>query len=544
MKNEKGFAITTLVYGLSILGFLVVLILMGTMSTSRANNRELAKAVERELNKNSVTDVAFDGSKATDGDYLEEIYVIPYGQGGWFRVELWGASGTNGRGAYTSGFIRLEEGDTLHFYVGKKRTGKETDLRLISGGYDERSSYESRIMVAAGGGNASGANGGTLEGYTNLNPVVIPKTSRGIKGVGGGDGFFPSTATNHGGTSYISGYGGAASIYQNTVYPNNPTYVHCPVVYNDNADTYSYPNCNPGQADPTIGRKYFFRDGIMLPAVNTGDGKAKIERISPKDTVERHNTNMLDVKEIIDCVDGTSNSTTKISAMINGQEKGITITPTDVGDPESRTGTKCKHINISRTDLDEIATFHALNENPDNHRIIIRKNDNSIAVLKKAVSESNKKSETSSPTGYRISAYQHDSTTSLPAIGTYYIIPISTMNQVLNSGNPVVASLLSGTLTQKWQIEKNADGTTYKIIESSNNKAITESSSKAISTTGYNGTNSSSKWKILPLGNGLYRIQNQSTNHYMAYDASNSQILCNTSTGTETLFKLYKIDLS
>ena len=127
-------------------------------------------------------------------------------------------------------------------------------------------------------------------------------------------------------------------------------------------------------------------------------------------------------------------------------------------------------------------------------------------------------------------------------MGTYYISPVSTINQVLTSGNPVSANLLRGTLTQKWQIEKNSDET-YKIIESSNNKAISESGSRAISTSGYNGSNSS-KWIILPLGNGLYRIQNKSTNHYMAYNVSNGQIQCSTSNGNETLFKFYKIDLS
>ena len=547
MKNEKGFAITTLVYGLSILGFLVVLILMETMSTSRANNRELAKAVERELNKNSVTDVAFDGSKATDGDYLEEIYVIPKGQSGWFQVELWGSSGAVGRGAYTSGFIRFEEGDTLHFYVGNSGSGKETDLRLISGGYDERSSYESRIMVAAGGGNAVGANGGTLEGYNGLTPVEVPKTPRGIKGVGGGDGFFPSVANNHGGTSYISGYGGAISIYKNSIRPNDPTYEHCPVKYDEDADVYYYEkadvNCNPGQIDSTIGRKYYFRDGIMLPAVNDGNGKARIERISPNDTINIYNKNMLDVKEIIDCVDGASNLTSKISAVINGIEIGLGNTPTEVSDPEGRSGTKCKYITIGATPLDEITSFHSYGDNPINHRILVKKSDNSILSLKKAVvSGEINLSETSTPTRYRISAYQQDSTTILPTMGTYYISPVSTINQVLTSGNPVSANLLRGTLTQKWQIEKNSDET-YKIIESSNNKAISESGSRAISTSGYNGSNSS-KWIILPLGNGLYRIQNKSTNHYMAYNVSNGQIQCSTSNGNETLFKFYKLDLS
>ena len=38
--NKKGFAISTVIYGLSIMGVLIVSILMGIMSTTRANNRE------------------------------------------------------------------------------------------------------------------------------------------------------------------------------------------------------------------------------------------------------------------------------------------------------------------------------------------------------------------------------------------------------------------------------------------------------------------------------------------------------------------------
>lgn len=546
MKNEKGFAITTLVYGLSILGFLVVLILMGTMSTSRANNRELAKAVERELNKNSITDVAFDGSKAADDGYLEEMYVIPQGQSGWFRVELWGASGKKGRGAYTSGLIRLEEGETLHFYVGKAKSGRETDIRLISGEYEERTSYESRIMVAAGGGNALNANGGTLEGYKDLTPEEVLKEIRGIKGVNGGDGFFPSDNSSHGGTSYISGYGGAISIYKNAMRNKNPTYEHNPVQYDEDSDTYCYPSeptCILNPPDPNMGRIYYFLDGIMLPAVNDGDGKAKIERISPKDTIDRYNDSMNDVKEVIDCEDGGSNTTTKISVMRNGREIGLGIALNGVNDPQGRSNTKCVRIAFSSSRaVDEITTFHEIGKNPINHRIIVKTSSQTLYLKKAVASGENTLSGTASPTGYRISAYQPDSTANLPKTGTYYIQPFLTQNLVLKSGNPVNAALLKGTLTQRWQIESNGDADTYKIVESSTNKAISESDSKAISTTGYNESNSS-KWKILPLGNGLYRIQNKATNHYMTLNASN-QIICNSSKGTESLFKLYKLDLS
>lgn len=123
---------------------------------------------------------------------------------GVYRIELWGASPTGkNKGAYVCGLICLTEGETLYIYVGEKGgdgnntvfngggqagcTGREipiplnvwqgagaTDVRLISGDWNERKSLQSRLMVAAGagGGNSlgsdmqgSGGQAGGLTGY-------------------------------------------------------------------------------------------------------------------------------------------------------------------------------------------------------------------------------------------------------------------------------------------------------------------------------------------------------------------------------------------
>lgn len=138
-------------------------------------------------------------------------FVAPYS--GKYTIELWGASGggaAGGKGAYTSGVINLKKGNILYIYVGEagNSTGKggyngggnagvlasnndggggATDIRLVSGLWNDATSLNSRIMVAAGGGgaNANGTNtggigktggsGGGLSGYDGTS--VIAKMS-------------------------------------------------------------------------------------------------------------------------------------------------------------------------------------------------------------------------------------------------------------------------------------------------------------------------------------------------------------------------------
>ena len=125
--NNKGFAITTLLYGLMSVGFLVMTLLMGIMSQNRQNTSTLVKKIEEELNRYGETETTF----AYIGTPQE--YIVPYGQAGWYKIELWGAQGGNsvgnnsracsygrgnaygggcgGFGAYTSGVIKLNKGE-------------------------------------------------------------------------------------------------------------------------------------------------------------------------------------------------------------------------------------------------------------------------------------------------------------------------------------------------------------------------------------------------------------------------------------------------
>lgn len=137
----------------------------------------------------------------------EQVFIVPLT--GTYKIELWGASGGTspayldtsnkyGKGAYTSGTIRLKKGMKLYLHVGSKGEngkiiedflritafgypskggkggyngggdgmddaeisaagggGGATDVRLISGNSDDFESLKSRIMVAGAGGGMS-----------------------------------------------------------------------------------------------------------------------------------------------------------------------------------------------------------------------------------------------------------------------------------------------------------------------------------------------------------------------------------------------------
>ena len=157
---------------------------------------------------------------------------------GIYRIELYDASGggnssttIGGKGSYTSGYIDFKTKTTMFFYIGQKGSpngantynggghgvyfaqdqkyggsgGGATDMRYVSGDWDNLQSLKSRIMVAAGGSGAQdhwtfieGAHGGALTGnngkqavrpeYTNSsaldNAVGATQISGGKGGIG------------------------------------------------------------------------------------------------------------------------------------------------------------------------------------------------------------------------------------------------------------------------------------------------------------------------------------------------------------------------
>ena len=101
MKNNKGFAVTTMLYGLSIMGFLIVVLLMSIMSNNRVNTNDLVKQIEDDLNKFSGSEVTFNS---------DNQFTVPIGAAGYYKIELWGKS------SWTAFIIKLEVNTTLYYY--------------------------------------------------------------------------------------------------------------------------------------------------------------------------------------------------------------------------------------------------------------------------------------------------------------------------------------------------------------------------------------------------------------------------------------------
>ena len=123
------------------------------------------------------------------GDY--QTFVVP--KSGIYKLETWGAQGghrgsnNGGKGGYATGEVYLKRGDTLYIYVGgngqthtgyngggfqpqlKIYGGGATDIRFVSGEWNNEASLKSRLIVGGGGGSV-GASAGGYGGLTGGTP--------------------------------------------------------------------------------------------------------------------------------------------------------------------------------------------------------------------------------------------------------------------------------------------------------------------------------------------------------------------------------------
>ena len=327
------------------------------------------------------------------GDSQE--YEVP--KDGYYYLELGGAEGGNddiylSLGAKTSGYIYLEKGEKLYFYVGEQGTdyntncrtsgyefngggiakpakagvcgttgGGATDVRLVGGSWDNISSLISRIMVAAGAGGYVTSNqytqgsGGTLYGLKSLytpsqanignygtqtsGGAAPTKYSAGQSngtagsfGKGGYGGASSATATSGGGGGGGSGYygGSGSSGIANGTFPGNggSSYIS------------GYAGVNSVEESTTITHtngtlhysgKYFI-GGKMLAGQNEGNGYAKITYIGTKP--RKYTTKLNNVRYIKNCISYNSannqNHWDEIQAIYEGENvaKGKNVTGT------------------------------------------------------------------------------------------------------------------------------------------------------------------------------------------------------------------------
>lgn len=163
------------------------------------------------------------GEVAYDFDYTGDYQVFTAPAVGYYKFECWGAQGTGGpntgKGGYTSGIRKLNEGDTFYVYVGSQNAaggwngggkssignagGGATDIRLVSGEWNNEEGLKSRIMVAGAGGghyNEGGAGGGLI-GYTGYAHPIVSYRGYGGTQTEGGYGSKENGGFGYGGTN-------------------------------------------------------------------------------------------------------------------------------------------------------------------------------------------------------------------------------------------------------------------------------------------------------------------------------------------------------
>ena len=204
----------------------------------------------------------------SDYNYTGNVQEFKAPYSGQYELEVWGAggggqhqagaAGVGGLGGYSKGTINLKKGDILYIYVGgegktcvtagctapsgwngggtgyKKKGdaadpvgsgGGATDIRFVSGAWNDNASLLSRIIVAGGGGgggmetNEHGGDGGGLTATRYNNSYGAPGTQN--KGWAFGYGFSASPSTinyvnttwggSGGGGGWYGGYNSAGS---------------------------------------------------------------------------------------------------------------------------------------------------------------------------------------------------------------------------------------------------------------------------------------------------------------------------------------------
>lgn len=318
---------------------------------------------------------------------------------GYYTVELWGARHANGLGGYTKGTIKLNNKEKLYVYTGEYLTvsngtsfnggtgsnngypgGGATDLRLISGNWDNLESLKSRIMVAAGAGagNVQYSHGGGLVGVTSATATAGTQTTPGNPdhssylpasfgvgggGCGGGSGYYGAggascSSGGAGGSSFISGYAGVNAITNDLI-----------ITHTNNTLHYS--------------GKYFI-NATMDSGINNGNGKAKITYVGAE--YPKTNTNLNNVRYVKDCINQNNVTATnhwmEIQIIKNGLnlalgKQVIGTVPEVASHPYSRItdgliavesitwstassgGLQCVTIDLGKLyDVDEIAVWH------------------------------------------------------------------------------------------------------------------------------------------------------------------------------------------
>lgn len=422
--NRKGFAITTVIYGLTVLGLMIIVILMGLLSSARNNVSSESKRIEEDL-------IAFNLASKNYTCNTAQTHTVPKGESGWYRIEAYAAPNGNINGAYTTGIIYLPEG---------------IELNVCDGG-DAKVSYNGTILMKPISTSAAGS--GTLKRYKGVpqNPKI--------------DQFLFKLDPTY---NLIGSKIGTTGIgYEND---------------SEKSEIYGYP-AGTAQAPlhATANGKnvnLYFVDGLMVPGVNEGSARVYITKladdniddypgdITHENKIPGRNAKYNNVKKVV--VEIKSNKVTLKTLSISYQG---TVAVNDTCN-----NTSCTMVFGSEVNIDDISVLftegsynHEIGGELDSYlKIETVKNDGTINTLylsSGAVATNGEKPTVITPTGIKMSAYQPDWVDGdLPSHGNYYIFPVTTESRVWSAradaegdSNPILAEYLTGEARQKWSID-------------------------------------------------------------------------------------------
>lgn len=127
--NNKGFAVSTMLYGLAILGFLLIIMLMSTVTSNRINTKELVSSIEEDLNRYSVSQTTITSSSPN----VAENFIVTANHGGWYKIELWSGQITSDKNAdYKSMTVKLPEYAKVSFYIGGQSEATKETIACLS----------------------------------------------------------------------------------------------------------------------------------------------------------------------------------------------------------------------------------------------------------------------------------------------------------------------------------------------------------------------------------------------------------------------------
>lgn len=117
--NNKGFAISTLLYGITLIGIMTIVLMLNIMSTSRNNSKDYTKKIKEELEDIAAPREILDSENPS--------YFVRNGDSSLYKIDSFSSSGL------ISGIIKLNDNDELEYdesnsIIKLRREGIESEI--------------------------------------------------------------------------------------------------------------------------------------------------------------------------------------------------------------------------------------------------------------------------------------------------------------------------------------------------------------------------------------------------------------------------------